>query len=327
MKRTWIAALLLTAWVSSAQLDGALVKTLQGGVEVKEGAQTRILRLFDPVSPRQVITIAKGSRLELLFRGDGHREVITGPGTVLVEANRCKVVKGQPKVEKQQPVLGRTQIASSGTLDAVGGHVDKAVRSPVKPTVTLENGKNGSVFRLRDPKQGLERSWDVDRPLPKVNLLWTADRGWEGVASGIVEMDQGEVLLLEAGSHKVVCSFPLAARIPIESALTSEGLYRAVVLYQGTVNSISLLRRLGEEEGAAYQQLDTLDWAQKRQRAEQLGLHHLAVQAVEERLHRQPEAELLQYVVDYYLYVAEWPQGVNYWTDWGQRHGLRVRTS
>ena len=39
-----------------------------------------------------------------------------------------------------------------------------------------------------------------------------------------------------------------------------------------------------------------------------------------------PEAELLQYVVDYYAYIAEWPQGMNYWTDWGQRHGLRVRS-
>ncbi len=322
-----MAALLLTAWVSSAQLDGALVKTLQGGVEVKEGAQTRILRLFDPVSPRQVITVAKGSRLELLFRGDGHREVITGPGTVLVEANRCRVVKGQPKVEKQQPVLGRTQIASSGTLDAVGGHVDKAVRSPIKPTVTLENtGKNGSVFRLRDSKADLERSWDLDRPLPKVNLTWSAERGWEGVPAGAVEMNQGELLLLEAGSHKVVHSFPLSARIPIESALAPGVPYRAVVLYQGAVNSIALIRRLNEAEGAAYQEFERLDWAQKRQRAEQLGLHHLAVQAVEERLHQQPEAELLQYVVDYYAYIAEWPQGMNYWTDWGQRHGLRVRS-
>ena len=295
---------------------------------MKEGASSRALHLFDPVSPSQHLNIPAGARLELLFRGDGHREVIQGPGIVLIEANRCRVIGGKPKVEKQAPVLGRTLVARSGTLDAIGGHVDKGV-SPGGGGGVLERQdkpKSSKVFQLReDPK--LETPWGVEPPLPKMSLEWKPERGWEVVALPNASLESVQLLLTDASTDKFVRTLPAAQRVPLESALKADTLYRLVVISEGQINDILLVRRLSHKEGQSLQGFSQLDAKERRQRAEQLSLHHLAAGAVEEQLHQKPDAELLQYLVDYYDYIAQWPQGVQYWQTWGEGQGMRTRDS
>lgn len=332
MKFKWVIGALLVGSVWAAQ-SGAKVKSLVGQVEIEEAGRWRPLKALEDLGQGRKVRLPAGGQLLLLYRRDGHREQIYGPAMVLVGADQGKLLTKQGRLLRGDYQHQALQVPRSGTLDAVGGHVENANLSRQRST-TLDDDRTRALPpappQLAMPAQAMPGSHPIvvlPEPEPVLLAVETSNQQWSAVPGAGI---RGELVLREGDTE--VKRLPIEGQAVPLSELSLGHSYRLHLERDGAVVGTAAFRTLEAEEEEELKSLlaataiSTDERLHRLDRFSELGLFHLAAREgglwLEES--GRADADVLQVVVDLYRSGLGDLEKARYWKEWGQRRGLQV---
>jgi hypothetical protein len=298
MRHRWInigVILSLTGWLWAGNLSGARVLKVSGSVQ----STGQSLEVGHRIEAGRKLVLAAGSRLEIRYRQDGHREIVEGPGVVTVGPHSGSF-EGAGKLQRLS-FQARQQSAPGQVNSEIPGGLTLSTSPLPKPIV--------SAYQL-ERRAAVPVDLPLESPIAWEDGSWTLpERSYKRKLEILDERGQAQDVAIPADSKWRLDELDLQEEELYRVRLDSDSLTQTFRLLNDS--EVSLLQSLATSSSPSQTRMFNFG---------ELGLYHLAAQEGEQLLRRDGfDESLLEEVVSLYEGVLGNPQRANQWRAWGKQ--------